>query len=292
SINTKKPHKGASRLEFALLNSKFNISCYWRENRKPFISTCFLLSLLTRSKEFWLRGLDLNQRPSGYEPDELPSCSTPRLKLTFANCSSEAANYREATSVGQGKLSINTNKNRLCCFVALSVQKAGAFCSPGWTDYSNGLVEQPTHGGVNTKHTNLEQAAIDIYIALGCFIKQFSPRLTLIQLALFHFKILLVCLQLPLFFGQTLFFSLSLFFRRGARIIAAHHFSWRFSHLSRFTIFRARDFTARFQCLLLTQFHARLLLHLRRKRSNPGILGGRISWRMGSTTELLCLAQS
>jgi hypothetical protein len=26
-----------------------------------------------------LRGLDLNQRPSGYEPDELPGCSTPRI---------------------------------------------------------------------------------------------------------------------------------------------------------------------------------------------------------------------
>ena len=26
----------------------------------------------------WLRGMDLNQRPSGYEPDELPDCSTPR----------------------------------------------------------------------------------------------------------------------------------------------------------------------------------------------------------------------
>ncbi len=25
-----------------------------------------------------LRGQDLNLRPSGYEPDELPSCSTPR----------------------------------------------------------------------------------------------------------------------------------------------------------------------------------------------------------------------
>ncbi len=33
------------------------------------------------SGENWLRGLDLNQRPSGYEPDELPGCSTPRFEL-------------------------------------------------------------------------------------------------------------------------------------------------------------------------------------------------------------------
>ena len=26
----------------------------------------------------WLRGMDLNHRPSGYEPDELPDCSIPR----------------------------------------------------------------------------------------------------------------------------------------------------------------------------------------------------------------------
>ena len=28
----------------------------------------------------WWRGLDLNQRPLGYEPNELPDCSTPLTK--------------------------------------------------------------------------------------------------------------------------------------------------------------------------------------------------------------------
>jgi hypothetical protein len=27
----------------------------------------------------WLRGMDLNHRPLGYEPNELPDCSTPQL---------------------------------------------------------------------------------------------------------------------------------------------------------------------------------------------------------------------
>ena len=31
---------------------------------------------------FKLRGQDLNLRPSGYEPDELPGCSTPRNDST------------------------------------------------------------------------------------------------------------------------------------------------------------------------------------------------------------------
>jgi hypothetical protein len=36
----------------------------------------------TRLK-IWLRGRDLNPRPSGYEPDELPGCSTPRFENNF-----------------------------------------------------------------------------------------------------------------------------------------------------------------------------------------------------------------
>src|SRR5437870_7603778 len=38
---------------------------------------------LPASGRNWLRGRDLNPRPSGYEPDELPGCSTPHFQNSF-----------------------------------------------------------------------------------------------------------------------------------------------------------------------------------------------------------------
>jgi hypothetical protein len=32
----------------------------------------------------WLRGVDLNHRPLGYEPNELPDCSTPHFDSSSA----------------------------------------------------------------------------------------------------------------------------------------------------------------------------------------------------------------
>jgi hypothetical protein len=44
-----------------------------------------ILHSAIRIPEGWLRGRDLNPRPLGYEPNELPDCSTPRqarLRIT------------------------------------------------------------------------------------------------------------------------------------------------------------------------------------------------------------------
>jgi hypothetical protein len=43
-----------------------------------------LTSSCSFNVQFWLRGQDLNLGPSGYEPDDLPGCSTPRCAYFWA----------------------------------------------------------------------------------------------------------------------------------------------------------------------------------------------------------------
>jgi hypothetical protein len=52
--------------------------------------------------EIWLRGPDLNQRPLGYEPNELPDCSTPRYLRIIP--------YSAAVSAEESARSTNSTK--------------------------------------------------------------------------------------------------------------------------------------------------------------------------------------
>ena len=65
-----------------MCNSRFALLpiCFQLKTTKAPLEAAGLISRIF-SVRWWLRGLDLNQRPSGYEPDELPDCSTPRHRF-------------------------------------------------------------------------------------------------------------------------------------------------------------------------------------------------------------------
>jgi hypothetical protein len=56
-----------------------------------------LLDEARNPEESWLRGRDLNPRPLGYEPNELPDCSTPRQGKS--DCSTLRTNANSAVPI-------------------------------------------------------------------------------------------------------------------------------------------------------------------------------------------------
>jgi hypothetical protein len=83
-----------------------------------------------KSKIRKLRGQDSNLRPRGYEPRELPDCSTPRPVSVFAtDCESPPASKRGILQQFGGKSTSQTASGATACLCQLEDQWAcGTFC--------------------------------------------------------------------------------------------------------------------------------------------------------------------
>src|ERR1041384_2034746 len=64
------------------------------------------------NREGWLRGRDLNPRPLGYEPNELPDCSTPRQINSSRRLIFGISNLKFEISklVGLGRVELPTSR--------------------------------------------------------------------------------------------------------------------------------------------------------------------------------------
>ena len=72
--------------------------------------------------DVWLREPDLNRRPSGYEPDELPDCSIPRL------CGGILQRNAGVSTVNRGLGQINVNCPGKARRLHLSVRSITRIC--------------------------------------------------------------------------------------------------------------------------------------------------------------------
>ena len=93
----------------------------------PRVANAVLCQLSYTPDKRWLRGRDLNPRPLGYEPNELPDCSTPRQ---ISTSKSESKIRNPKSLVGLGRVELPTSRLSGVRSNQLSYRPKILFCEP------------------------------------------------------------------------------------------------------------------------------------------------------------------
>ena len=130
------------------------------------------LSYAPNSIVRWLRGRDLNPRPLGYEPNELPDCSTPRQIKTHPDDFTLKFQIRSEITklVGLGRVELPTSRLSGVRSNQLSYRPLLVFLAPCSTNFRLSqlpddklkLAEQRRHFNAKKSHTSLLRSVLPV----------------------------------------------------------------------------------------------------------------------------------